>query len=326
MAKNIKYFNIILIAVLAVFLLCSCNKDNNSDDSFDSNTTENIVSDTETDTDTDTIADSATDSAETEDTDAAETTAEGYEIITVNGERFAVIPYDGEKYDGSVTSFDPDRIRPMYVEPVNDSSKIDKLVEKYLSTGEGYDELLNVIYYRYVSDNTIMCSSATAGFEYYSDVDTDKIPGTLLIMLDDEGNLTADEYYVAKYGDITKYKKYEEYINLHFSSDIASGHLKAFVLNVNGYMFVHNASRSDSHVGGDPEYSLLVDEEIIVLCEKRTVYENNEPTDEYEYEYSVLKKYSHRYNNTFIDVWKWADINCCSDVYYEYMSDTAVLK
>lgn len=145
-------------------------------------------------------------------------------------------------------------------------------------------------------------------------------------MLDDEGNVTADEYYVAKYGDITKYKKYEEYINLHFSPDIASVHLNAFVLDVNGYMFVHNSSRSDSLVGEDPEYSLLVDEEIIVLCEKRTVYENNEPTDEYEYEYSVLKKYSHRYNNTFIDVWKWADINYCSKVYYEYMSGTAVLR
>lgn len=106
---------------------------------------------------------------------------------------------------------------------------------------------------------------------YHNENDLADFPNYMLRKISDSGRLE-NEYYVARYGSITTFDEYESYMYQHFDYDLISDIFEGSdlpVINVNGYIFSRDCGMGKNGQLRNPEYSLMADEELIVLCEKR---------------------------------------------------------
>lgn len=325
--KNSKILYLIFFITLIVFLVCSCSDQiditNHSDYESNSNIPDTgQTSNTGTKENQDTSY-SSTDAYLTENikesTDSE--TLNEYVTISLNGIVYALFPFKDGDLSGQ---YDPNESSAHLYPTREFDSKLDRLIAEYLLSGEEYKELVDMIYYQYVCDSTLLHSSYSKLERYHNDGETTDFPEYMLRKVKEDGRL-GNEYYVARYGNITAFDEYEDYLNRRFDPEIISeifNENSPCVINVNGYIFARDCGIGYSGQERDPKYSILVDEGIIVLCEQRTIYDQDSgteeytmiPTDESIINYNILKKV--KYGSEF--VWKWIEINHSYPVQDEY--------
>ncbi|HPU17620.1 MAG TPA: hypothetical protein PLZ27_03005 [Bacillota bacterium] len=201
------------------------------------------------------------------------------------------------------------------------SDEITALVNEYLKTGKGYNELLKIIYFQYAcAVNFKWCISYEP--TYYKDV---AYPEVWYIKEDNNDKYYDGIYIMARYGDIETYDDYEAYARLHFSHDVYSDIMES-TINAGGYCFRLWSGRGISTHEWDPVYSLLIDDGMIVLKETRTVYkyvDNDDgssklvPSDEKTVHYYIIEKESD-------GKWRWSKIYENFPVWDEY--DTVIAE
>ena len=215
----------------------------------------------------------------------------------------------------------------------DDDEKITQLVEQYLTNGTGYDELIETIYYNYVCANEVLKHDGNMGSYYvvaytnesgeveYSDT-----------AISDKTHTIVERYHKyclykkIKYGDITTYAEFEEYLKNHFSLEITNRILD-WCINVNDHLYYYAEGGGGGIVDWncrEPEIEITVSKNAILLTTNRRIYtpvfgeDKDEFTGEYKMDHFLLINDNGR--------WKWSyfsDIYACLN---EYESGTYILK
>lgn len=254
-----------------------------------------------------------------------------YDYAVQNGIQFIDL-YDGDMpksydpiIDESKIAINNNEVGRKFTAP-DQSEEITALVNEYLKSGKGYNELLKIIYFQYVCASYFLSRGVSGDATYYVVYleEFDDYTGLFypqVQYIDENGNL-GERYIMSRYGDIDTYDKFIAYAKLHFDDNVIQPLLKT-VLNAGGYIFCcGNFEITPLHC--DPSYKMSIDEKKIVLEETRTVYErvinddgisNFVPTDKTVVNYYIIEKYPD-------GKWRWSGFDAYYPVVDEY--DTVV--
>lgn len=201
-------------------------------------------------------------------------------------------PYNG---DESVWVEAKDEYDYLYAD--DNHERISALVAQYLDSGEGYDELLELVLYQVACTAEFSCNLNDTFLQYYTREyqyesatvnDYDKY---WVYQLDSNGNI--DEFIMVRYGKLDTYEKIIANAELLYSPYATTNDITHFdrleprIIDVEGYAFQFPTGSGCSNDFSEAEYIMVVYDEAIYLTSSHR--ETDHGVDEgYTYECAEL--------------------------------------
>ena len=273
----------ISIAIL-LFALISCAdtapiKDTDTTDEVTTGETTETETETEIPEDSETEDDTTAAVPDTEDTSPAPESA----YLANGGGEFV---YDPDKHIIRIPEHET-----KYVYSAKDTSdKLTSLVDAYLADGSGYDELYATVFFQFVCAANLYREITYGGLTpYYYNSEADRYAYEPMILG------SRDYYWMARYGEADTWLEYMYLVCGIFDEDLASLLLSDYyVLKYNDLVFSRNCTQAVNRGLRDPEFSLEVKEDMIILKSVRLEYDylgdNTELTGNTHTDYYILKK------------------------------------
>lgn len=270
--------------LLLALISCADAPTADTDDvSSDTGTNAEITADTtETEPDTTEAQNDTTDTVTEPDTDETESDPES-DFLSAIGDEFV---FDPEKYVVRIYE-----VEKKYFYHADDTSDtLTALVNAYLADGSGYDELYETVFFQFVCAANLYTDITYSGMTpYYYNVETERLAYELAI----KGPY--DYYRMARYGEMDTWREYLFGIPGIFGEDLASLLLsEQYAIEYNGYVFSRQGSQVINWGLRDPEFSIEVKEDLIILTSVRLEYDywvdNTKLTGNTYTDYYILKK------------------------------------